>query len=94
MTLETTQEVMFGNGGDEITVTGKTLAEVAADLQDILCRTGEYDGPVDGKFDEKTHQALRSLVGKENLEERWDGKGDVIDRKVVDYLKERFADKS
>ncbi|HCB50218.1 MAG TPA: fimbrial assembly protein FimA [Chloroflexi bacterium] len=70
------------------------LAEVAADLQDILRRTGEYDGPVDGKFDEKTHQALRSLVGKENLEERWDGKGDAIDRKVVDYLKERFADKS
>jgi uncharacterized Ntn-hydrolase superfamily protein len=70
------------------------LAEVAADLQDILRRTGEYDGPIDGKFDEKTHQALRSLVGKENLEERWDGKGDAIDRKVVDYLKERFADKS
>lgn len=67
------------------------VAEVAADLQDILRRTGEYDGPVDGQFNEKTRQALRSLVGKENLEERWDGKGDMIDRVVVNYLKERFA---
>lgn len=67
------------------------LAEVAADIQDILRRTGEYDGPVNGQFDEKTRQALRSLVGKENLEERWDGKGDMIDKKVVEYLKERFA---
>jgi hypothetical protein len=67
------------------------LAEVAADIQDILRRTGGYDGPVDGRFDEKTRQALRALVGKENLEERWDGKGDMIDRKVVEYLLERFV---
>jgi hypothetical protein len=26
----------------------------------------------------------------ENLEERWDGTGDVIDRRVVEYLQERF----
>lgn len=67
------------------------LAEGAADIQAILRRTKEYDGPVDGQFDEKTRQALRSLVGKENLEERWDGKGDMIDKKVVEYLKERFV---
>lgn len=67
------------------------LAEVAADIQAILRRTKEYDGPIDGRFDEKTRQALRSLVGKENLEERWDGKGDMIDKKVVEYLKERFV---
>jgi uncharacterized Ntn-hydrolase superfamily protein len=67
------------------------LAEVAAGIQDILRRTGEYDGPVDGRFDEKTRQALRSLVGKENLEERWDGKGEMIDKRVVEYLEDRFA---
>lgn len=68
-----------------------SLAEGAADIQAILRRTKEYDGPIDGRFDEKTRQALRSLVGKENLEERWDGKGDMIDKKVVEYLKERFV---
>lgn len=68
-----------------------SLAEGAADIQAILRRTKEYDGPIDGRFDEKTRQALRSLVGRENLEERWDGKGDMIDKKVVEYLKERFV---
>lgn len=66
------------------------LAEVATKLQAILVRTGEYDGPLDGQFDEKTRQALRSLVGKENLEERWDGQGNMIDKLVVKYLDERF----
>jgi hypothetical protein len=31
------------------------------------------------------------LVGNENLEERWDGTGDQIDRVVVDFLKKRFG---
>jgi hypothetical protein len=28
----------------------------------------------------------------ENLEERWNGEGDVIDRQVITYLRNRFAD--
>jgi uncharacterized Ntn-hydrolase superfamily protein len=67
------------------------LAEVAADLQDILRRTGHYDGPADGIFSDETRKALRALVGVENLEERWDGSGDLIDRVVVDFLHERFS---
>jgi uncharacterized Ntn-hydrolase superfamily protein len=67
------------------------LAGVAGELQGLLRRTGHYDGPVSGEFDEPTRRALRALVGRENLEERWDGTGDMIDRVVVDYLIKRFG---
>ena len=67
------------------------LAEVAGELQRLLQRTGHYDGPLSEEFDEPTRQALGVLVGQENLEERWDGRGDLIDRVVVDYLRGRFA---
>jgi hypothetical protein len=63
---------------------------VAADLQRILRETGHYTGPQHGQFDDDTRQALRTLVGIENLEERWNGQGDMIDRQVVDFLLKRF----
>jgi uncharacterized Ntn-hydrolase superfamily protein len=67
------------------------LADVAIDLQNILSHTGYYDGPINGVFDDDTRHALRALVGVENLEERWDGTGDQIDRVVVDFLRDRFG---
>lgn len=67
------------------------LADVAGDLQKILHRTGYYSGPVSGVFNDETRLALRALVGNENLEERWDGTGDMIDRVAVDYLLSRFG---
>lgn len=67
------------------------ISDVAGQIQQILRRTGHYNGPVDGSFDESTRGALRALVGSENLEERWDGTGDTIDRVVVDYLIQRFG---
>jgi uncharacterized Ntn-hydrolase superfamily protein len=67
------------------------LASVTAELQGILSRANLYNGPVSGSFDEATRHALRELVGSENLEERWDGTGDMIDRVVVDFLRQRFA---
>lgn len=67
------------------------LADVAQELQQILIQADAYDGPVTGEFDTDTRAALRSLVGKENLEERWDGSGDKIDRLVVDFLRQRFG---
>jgi len=66
------------------------LADVAGELQVLIQRTGHYDGPISGRFDETTRKALRALVGEENLEDRWNGEGDVIDRVVVDFLRERF----
>jgi uncharacterized Ntn-hydrolase superfamily protein len=67
------------------------LAEVAGELQAMMKLTGHYDGPQSGEFDETTRKALRALVGAENLEERWDGSGDAIDRLALDYLRQRFA---
>lgn len=66
------------------------LGDVAADLQELLQRTGRYQGAITGVFDETTRSALRALVGAENLEERWDGTGDTIDQQVLDYLFGRF----
>lgn len=68
------------------------LASVASELQEILIQAGEYEGPVTGEFDSATRDALRALVGMENLEERWDGHDDVIDRLVVDFLRQRFGE--
>lgn len=67
------------------------LADIAGELQELLMRTGHYRGPATGAFDETTRQALRALVGIENLEERWNGKGDHIDRLVVEYLRRKHG---
>lgn len=66
------------------------LADVAAELQTILQRTGHYTGRVTGVFDATTCKALRALVGTENLEERWDGDMEMIDGAVVTYLRAKF----
>jgi uncharacterized Ntn-hydrolase superfamily protein len=66
------------------------LGDVAAELQDLLQRTGHYAGSTTGVFDKATRKALRALVGMENLEERWNGEGDMIDRLVVEYLRDKF----
>jgi len=66
------------------------LQSAAAELQDLLQRTGHYDGPITGVFDGVTRKSLCTLVGIENLEERWNGEGDMIDRHVVEYLRDRF----
>lgn len=67
------------------------LAGVAADLQTLMQKTGHYTGPINGQFDAATRTSLRALVGQENLEERWDGTGDHIDRITIDYLQKRFS---
>ena len=67
------------------------LADVAAELQALLARTGQYKGQQSGVFDEETRKALRALVGAENLEERWNGEGDQIDRMALDFLREKFG---
>lgn len=66
------------------------LNSVIQDLQDILLKTGHLKDKGSGLIDDKSLTALRALVGEENLEERWNGDKKSIDRKVVDYLKDRF----
>ncbi|MGD2027191.1 MAG: DUF1028 domain-containing protein [Anaerolineales bacterium] len=67
------------------------LAAVAGELQEILVETGYYSGLVTGVFDETTRKALRSLVGVENLEERWEGHEDDIDGDVLQFLRDKFG---
>ena len=67
------------------------LDEIAADLQAMLLHTGHYQGKQTGQFDEATRKALWALVGEENLEERWDGTGDVIDKVALSFLLDRFG---
>lgn len=67
------------------------LTEVAADIQTMLTRTGHYRGQLTGQFDEATRKALWALVGEENLEERWNGTGDVIDQVALSFLLDRFG---
>jgi uncharacterized Ntn-hydrolase superfamily protein len=66
------------------------LADLAAELQGLLQRTGHYAGPATGIFDAPTRKALRALVGIENLEERWNGEGELIDRRVVEFLRDKY----
>lgn len=80
--------IFFGSVDPQNTV---PLAHVAGDLQTILRRTGHYTGPQNGIFDEATRKALRALVGSENLEERWNGEGDVIDQVALNFLLKRFG---
>lgn len=66
------------------------LADIATELQGLLTRTGQYDGEINGRFTPQTRAALRALVGIENLEDRWAGDGDLIDKVVVDFLMEKY----
>ena len=68
------------------------LASVTKELQQILQLTGHYAGPISGEFDDTTRTGLRQLIGIENLEHRWNGKGDEIDHTIVDFLRLKFKD--
>lgn len=67
------------------------LSSVIGELQGIMLKTGHLTGKASGKVDQETLAALRALVGEENLEERWNGDEKAIDRKVVDFLTDKFS---
>lgn len=67
------------------------LDTVAAELQSLLTKTGHYAAAHTGDFDDATRRALRSLLGQENLEERWDDQSNELDQVVLDYLRLRFG---
>jgi len=68
-----------------------SIDAIVAELQGILQRSGHYNGEITGDFNDETRQGLRTLVGIENLEERWDGESDWIDQTVVRYLRDKFG---
>jgi len=63
--------------------------EVAAEIQEILVRTGYYQGPSTGVYDETTKKALRDFVSIENLEGRWRD-DDLLDGVILGFMRERF----
>lgn len=86
--LVTMHHLLFGEVDPDKLV---SLASVAGDLQKVLRRTGHLKREADGEFDDETRDALRALVGSENLEERWNGTGEMIDSVVVDFLLRRYG---
>lgn len=68
----------------------KLDASVVKDLQERMTGTGHYQGPLHGEYDEATRQALRNLVGRENLEDRW-REDEMIDGVVLNYLLQHFT---
>src|SRR5258706_6641527 len=67
--------------------------DLAAELQAILLRTGQYTGAVNGEWDEATRDAFWEFIGTENLEERWSpaDEPDRIDPVALDYIRRRFG---
>jgi uncharacterized Ntn-hydrolase superfamily protein len=59
-------------------------------IQALLRRQGLYAGEASGVWDEATEKAFETLIGMENLEERYRG-GPLLDEVALKYLQEKFA---
>lgn len=81
-------KLYFGETDPEKLV--KIEGPVVLELQELVRRTGDYDGPLNGQYDETTKSALRKLIGIENLEERW-REDEYIDGVVLEFLREKFG---
>jgi uncharacterized Ntn-hydrolase superfamily protein len=62
---------------------------IARELQELLTTSGDYQGSINGSYDELTRDAFRKFSSRENLEERWfeDAR---IDRVVLNFMHERI----
>jgi uncharacterized Ntn-hydrolase superfamily protein len=67
----------------------KIEGPVAEEIQEILQRTGYYQDPISGIYDEHTKKALRDFVNTENLEERWRD-DESLDGVILEFMRERF----
>lgn len=65
-------------------------AALAREIQRLLRHAGYYQGEITGVYDEATRQALETLFGVENLEERW-RPDDRIDRVAWAFLRRRYG---
>jgi len=65
---------------------------LARELQTLMARLGHYSGAVSGVWDAASIAGFWSLVGSENLEERWnpDHEPEHLDRVALDYLRKRY----
>ena len=65
--------------------------ELCRELQQVLRHAGQYNGPIDGCYDERTGRALSTLIGKENLTKRFKEVEGMIDRRAVVFLGRKFG---
>ncbi len=73
--------------GEMVTIVG----DLARQVQQILRWAGYYDGPITGQYDTATRQALSTLVGNENFEERFEEENGLISQQVLDLLQQKFS---
>jgi uncharacterized Ntn-hydrolase superfamily protein len=61
---------------------------LARKLQELLTATGDYQGAINGSYDDVTRDAFRKFSGRENLEERWfeDAR---VDRVVLEFMRQK-----
>lgn len=66
--------------------------EVAAELQELLIASRDYQGGITGAYDDRTRDAFRKFSGRENLEERWfeDAR---LDRMVLEFMRQKLRGK-
>jgi uncharacterized Ntn-hydrolase superfamily protein len=63
--------------------------DLAVRLQSLLRRSGDLEGDSTASYDARVRRALRSLMERENLEERWFDEA-RIDRTAWEYLQSRY----
>ncbi len=79
--------LLFGAGEASRALTPEEIRWIQA----LLHRLGHYTGPQQsGLWDRATEEAFATLVGMENLEERYQG-GPFLDEAALRYLREKFA---
>jgi uncharacterized Ntn-hydrolase superfamily protein len=73
--------------GEMVTIEG----DLAREVQKILRWAGYYEGPMTGRYDVPTKQALSSLVGNESFEERFDEGEGLISQQVLDLFRRKSS---
>jgi uncharacterized Ntn-hydrolase superfamily protein len=92
--IERLQEILelhhlyFGKPAPESLVT--INKKIAQELQRIAKQARHYRGPITGVYDEATRQAVESLIGVENLEDRWPFGTDKIDPVAFKFLQKTY----
>ncbi len=78
---------LFPTDPDDILMIDPALAR---EIQEILTTTGDYQGTINGTYDDVTREAFRKFSGRENLEERW-FEDNRIDRTVLEFMRSKKA---
>ncbi len=65
-------------------------AKIARELQRIAKQSQQYRGPINGRYDEATRQAVEALIGVENLEDRWPLGANQIDPIAFKFLQKQY----